>query len=123
MPSNRCADYFRISIEVMKYGTSRLHCILLSLINDLIDKGAVDIHWKEIIFSMVPKQGDLSLPSNLRPIAILPIFYKLFSRMLYNRLLPQLDHCQHIDQCGFRPGVRIEDALGVVETLISKTTE
>ena len=43
--------------------------------------------------------------------------------MLYNRLMPQLDHCQHIDQCGFRPGVRIEDALGIVETLISKTIE
>ena len=123
MPSNPCADLFGISIEMIKYGTSRLHCILLDLINDLIDKGTVDSHWKEIIFSMVPKQGDLTVPSNWRPIAILPIFYKLFSRMVYNRLLPQLDRCQHFDQCGFRPGVRIEDALVVVETLISKTTE
>ena len=73
---NRCADCFNISIEMIKYGTSRLHCILLSLINDLIDKGAVDSNWKEIIFSMVPKQGDLSLPRNWRPIAIFVIFYK-----------------------------------------------
>jgi hypothetical protein len=43
--------------------------------------------------------------------------------MLYNRLLPQLDSHQHFDQCGFRPGVRIEDALLVAETLISKTLE
>ena len=43
--------------------------------------------------------------------------------MLYNPLLPQLVNCQHFDQCGFRPNVRIEDALVVVETLISKTLE
>ena len=43
--------------------------------------------------------------------------------MVYIRLLPQIDRCQHFDQCGVRHGVRIEDALIVVETLISKTLE
>ena len=56
-------------------------------------------------------------------IAILPIFYNIFSRMLYHRLLPQLDSHQNFDQCGFRPGVRIEDALFEAENLISKTLE
>ena len=123
MPSNRCADRFGISNEMIKYSNFRFHCILRSLINSLIDKDTVDNNWKQIILSMIPKQGDLSRPNNWRLIAILFTFYNICSRMLYNRLLHQLDSCQHFDQCGIRPGVRIEDALVVVETLISKTLE
>ena len=123
MPLNKCADSFGVTLEMVKYGGPRLHSVLISLMNSLIDCGAVDDNWKHILFSMVPKHGDLSVPSNWRPIAILPIFYKIFSRMLYHRLLPQLDSQQNFDQCGFRPGVRIEDALFVAETLISKTPE
>ena len=43
--------------------------------------------------------------------------------MLYNRFLLQFDCCHHFDQCGFCPGVRIEDALVVIEILILKTLE
>ena len=123
MPSNRCSDCLGVTIEMVKHGHHRLHQVLLTLLNSCIEHGCIDDHWNYIVFSMIPKQGDLSLPSNWRPIAILPIFYELFSRMLHNRLLPQLDSHQHFDQCGFRPGVRIEDALLVAETLISKTLE
>ena len=123
MPLNKCADADGVTLEMVKYGGPRLHKTFLHLMNSLIDQGAVDDDWKHILFSMVPKQGDLSVPSNWRPIAILPIFYKIFSRMLYHRLLPQLDSHQHFDQYGFRPGVRIEDALLVAESLISKTLE
>ena len=41
----------------------------------------------------------------------------------YNRLLPILDSHQSYDQFGFRPDIRLEDALVVLETLISKTRE
>ena len=40
--------------------------------------------------------------------------------MLYNRLLPQLNKFQSRDQFDFRPGVRLEDALLKVETVISR---
>ena len=43
--------------------------------------------------------------------------------MLYNRLLPVLEKHQSFDQFGFRPQIRLEDALLVVETVISKCNE
>ena len=61
--------------------------------------------------------------SNWRPIAVLPVFYKIFSRMLYRRLEIILDGYQCSDQIGFRCGIRLEDALVVVETLASRTSE
>ena len=89
----------------------------------LFDHRCSNDSWRTSLFCMLPKSGDMSLPENYRPIAILQVFYKIFSRMIYNRLLPILDSHQSHDQFGFRPGIRLEDALVVLETLISKTRE
>ena len=72
---------------------------------------------------MLPKSGDLSEATNWRPIAILNIFYKIFSKIFYNRIRERLDKHQTPDQCGFRSGIRIEDALGIFETIASGNTE
>ena len=66
---------------------------------------------------------DLTLPTNYEPIAILYVFYNMFSRMVYNRLFPMLDRHQNNNQYGFRPSIRLEDALVVVEGMISKCNE
>ena len=46
-----------------------------------------------------------------RPIASIPILYKLFSRLLYNRLEKCLDPQQSMDQAGFRRGMSTIDHL------------
>ena len=43
--------------------------------------------------------------------------------MFYHRLEVILEKCQCTDQAGFRCGIRLEDALVVVETLASRTSE
>ena len=43
--------------------------------------------------------------------------------MVYGRLRETLDEHQSSDQTGFRCGIRLEEALVTVETLISKTNE
>ena len=72
---------------------------------------------------MLPKSGDLKNPSNWRPIAILPILYKIFAKMLYYRLYPILDQYQPDDQFGFRKDKRIEDIFAILENIIGKTDE
>ena len=72
---------------------------------------------------MLPKSGDLGNAGNWRPIAILPILYKIFSRMIYHRLQPTLDRHQSHDQFGFRPACRIDDAVVVLENVIGKSIE
>ena len=69
------------------------------------------------------EEWDLSQPENYRPIAVLSIYYKIFSRILYDRIQSQLDAQQAHEQCGFRPGIRIEDAIITTENLISATSE
>ena len=44
------------------------------------------------------------MPGNYRPISILPILYKLFSRVLDARLKVLLSKTQSVDQAGFKKG-------------------
>ena len=66
---------------------------------------------------MLPKTGDLKQVSNRRPIAILPILYNLFARMVCLRILPICLAKRPRNQFGFTPGVRIEDALMIAESV------
>eukprot|EP00973_Karenia_brevis_P034557 4767639-Karenia_brevis.AAC.1 len=67
--------------------------------------------------------GNLHDPSNWRPIAILPILYKIFSKMLNARLMPVLDQYQPHDQIGFRPHMRIENAFVIMHGLAEIAVE
>ena len=69
---------------------------------------------------MLPKSGNLKEASNWRPIAILPVLYKLFSSLLYQRLQPILEENQSHDQFGFRKMRRIEDAFVILENMVGK---
>eukprot|EP00972_Heterocapsa_arctica_P108847 16026975-Heterocapsa_arctica.AAC.1 len=49
--------------------------------------------------------------------------HKLTSRMIYNRVSEHICNVQPPGQCAFRPHYSIEDALFVVEMMLSKTHE
>ena len=72
---------------------------------------------------MLPKEGDLNELSSCRPIALLHIFYNVFSRLIYNRIYFHLFSYQSFDQVEFTPGIRIEDALLCAEVAIEHHLE
>ena len=72
---------------------------------------------------MLPKNWDLSDASNWRPIAILPILYKLFAKLLHKRLKYILEREQSDEQFGFRPHRRIDDVFTILENVIGKCNE
>ena len=123
MRKRRGADMSNVVVELVKSGTVLLHEKLLEMYNSILSTGAIPQNWLVTIFHMLPKSGDLQNPSNWRPIAILPILYKVFARMLHNRLSSILENEQSDDQFGFCPNRRIEDVFAVLESVISKTIE
>ena len=94
---------------MIKFGTTTLHESILRMFNSMLRNGTIEEAWRTANFVMLSKSGDLSDPSNWRPIAILPILYKLFSRLLYHRLHPILEPQQCDVQFGFRRKRRIDD--------------
>ena len=123
MANLRCEDEHGLVIEMIKMGSLQLQNKILQHFNHCLDEGEFDPDWHETIFKMLPKTGNLCEIANWRPIAILPILYKLFARMVYHRISPTLLAHQSQDQFGFTPGVRIEDALMVAECVIAHSIE
>ena len=58
----------------------------------------------------VAEGGDLSDVNNWRPIAILDVAYKVFAKMLYNRIFPLMNDYQCGEQMGFQPSCGTDDA-------------
>ena len=105
MKTNKGGDNDGLVLEMFKCASSDLHMVLLNVYNDMIATRQFEPKWQHTIFKMLPKGGNSSDVNNWRPIAALQITYKIFSKMLHNRLKSLLDTRQSADQFGFRPGV------------------
>ena len=85
---------------------------LVTLFNDVMEPNAVTPQeWRTTVIKVLFKDGDPKLPSNYRPISIIPILYKLLSRLIMNRIRSTLDSHQCADQVGFRSGYSTDDHL------------
>ena len=112
LKKGKAADNNGIIAEMLTNGGHRLRTTLLHLYNDILKPDApTPSTWQHTTIKVLHKSGDKQLPSNYRPIATIPLLYKLFSRLLYNRLEPTLDKNQSCDQAGFRRGRCTTDHL------------
>eukprot|EP00959_Pyramimonas_sp_CCMP1952_P100666 2105790-Pyramimonas_sp.AAC.1 len=103
---------------MLKAGGQALRSSLLALFNAILQPGAtIPAAWSHTDIKVLFKSGDPRLPENCRPIATIPLLYKLFSRLLYNRLHDVLDANQSADQADFRPGRSTADHLFTLSIL------
>jgi hypothetical protein len=94
--------------------------LIASVFTDILSaESPVPKEWKETRLNVLFKKGEPTLPDNYRPIAMIPILYKVFSKVLCARVQDILIQEQSVDQAGFRPGFGCEDHLFAV-TLISE---
>ena len=121
---NRCADRNGIRAEMLKEGGKHLLEKLLELYNAILT-GDMEppASWKHSVISVIHKSGDTMQPKNYRPISIIPMLYKLFSKLMYKRLYPILDAAQCRDQAGFRNGYSTVDHMFVFSMLQQKSEE
>ena len=123
MKARKSPDKHGIVMEMIKYGSDNLKRQILSFFNEFLHHDFIEQSWLHTLFTMIPKTGDLSVVQNWRPIAILDIFYKVFSRLLYERLYPILNQAQCSDQHAYRKSYSVEDPLYVFECLTSRCNE
>ncbi|KAE9414893.1 hypothetical protein Angca_008508, partial [Angiostrongylus cantonensis] len=66
---------------------------------------------------------DLHDIGNYRPIILLSVFYKLFTRVILNRINRTLDEEQPSEQTGFRKGFSTVDHIHTLTRLIEVSRE
>ena len=75
--------------------------------------------WRKAKIISIPKPGkDNKLPKNYRPISLLSVSYKLFERIILQRILPKIESHLTIDQAGFRSGRSAGEQVLALTTFI-----
>ncbi|XP_035714869.1 uncharacterized protein LOC118438528 [Folsomia candida] len=86
----------------------------------IMKKEEVPLEWTESVTCMIFKEGDESNPANYRPISLLNTMLKLFTQVLYGRLVIWAEKNKLIPECqgGFRSGRSCEDQILCLQTAI-----
>ncbi|XP_060543089.1 transmembrane protein 168 isoform X2 [Pantherophis guttatus] len=72
--------------------------------------GKIPPSWKTAYISLIPKeQAGPKKPENYRPISLLNNDYKIYAKVLANRLMPVIKEVIHDDQAGFIEGRYMKD--------------
>ncbi|XP_056641545.1 craniofacial development protein 2-like [Diorhabda sublineata] len=123
LKNGKAAGDDNIIPEMLKEGGSLLIRELKSLFNTCLTEGRIPQDWNTAIVILIYKKGDPSNLENYRPISLLSQIYKLFMRIIANRLEFKLDAYQPYEQAGFRKGMSTIEHLHTVRTLNEKVTE
>ncbi|KAK6743191.1 hypothetical protein RB195_010447 [Necator americanus] len=79
--------------------------------------------WKTSKTVLLYEKGDPHDIGNYRPICLLSVIYKLFTRAILNRIEKVLDEGQPCEQAGFRKGFSTIDHIHTVSKLIEVSRE
>ncbi|XP_062101909.1 uncharacterized protein LOC133809260 [Humulus lupulus] len=84
---------------------------VLSVVQGFFERGVFDDHLMETNIVLIPKKSQPESMSDLRPIALCNIIYKIVSKVLANRLKIVLHHVISESQSAFIPGRLITDNI------------
>jgi hypothetical protein len=69
---------------------------------------------------LIPKQGDLGMLKNWRPISLLSGLYKIISRVIAKRLQKYMDKLTMVSQCGFSSSKQCQEvSINIVNSVHS----
>ena len=83
----------------------------------LISSGTLPHSFRRAVITLIPKKGDLADIANWRPVSLLNNDYKIFAKVLANRLklsIGQIPQIIHEDQSYCVPGRTIYDNLNLI---------
>ncbi|VDP30211.1 unnamed protein product [Heligmosomoides polygyrus] len=92
----------RIRPEHLKNLPPTLINTLARLFTRYLSECKVPSQWKTSKTVLLYKKGDVHVIGNYRPIGLLSVIYKLFTRVILNRISKTLDEGQPCKQAGFR---------------------
>ena len=112
-----------ITLELIMEGGEIILQHLRTLFTQCLKLGRVPKSWKHGQIISIHKKGDKEDIRNYRPISLLSTTYKIFTKVLCNRMKIPLDENQPREQAGFRRNYSTTDHSHTINQLVEKTTE
>lgn len=123
MPKGRAPGPDNITADLLKAGGTNFHRALARLFSTHLEGTPIPDSWREARLVLLPKKGPREKLSNWRPIALLSLLYKTYSKVLLNRLKRTLEDEQPREQAGFRSGYCCADHLQTVSQVVERARE
>ncbi|XP_029639147.1 uncharacterized protein LOC115214163 [Octopus sinensis] len=123
MKNERLQERRFITSEVLKSGREQLWKILAERFTHYLDEGRIPLQWKESNTILLYKKGDREDLKNYRPICLLSHVYKLFTKIILNRLSRRLDEQQPREQAGFQKNYSTMDHIFALTQLLERANE
>jgi len=97
-----------ITTEMIQHFGPKTMSWVLNLFNNCADTCRIPNGWRKargVVALLKPGKGkDPNAAKSYRPISLLCILYKLYERMIMDRMSPTVEEKLNPDQAGFRPG-------------------
>lgn len=110
-----------ITLEYLKAGGEIIINVLYSLFNECLREGRVPDSWLVSKLVLLKKKGNLKDLKNYRPLSLLQIMYKVFSKVIINRIDKIIELQLNNNQAGFRTGFSTLDHIHVLNMIIGKS--
>ena len=123
MKDNKAPGNDDLSSDIFKISGNEINKQLVKLYNHILSEKKIPVKWKEAKIILLHKKGDKADIKNYRPISLLSHAYKIFTRIIQNRIKRILDENQPREQAGFREGFLTTDHLHALNQLIEKANE
>ena len=122
---NKASDIFGISTKFVKLGGTTLARIISILFNKSINQGVFPDELKYAKVIPIHKSDSIFEVSNYRPISLLPIFSKIFEKLMYARLITfvKRNNILYNKQFGFQKNMSTELAVNALIENIVQTYE
>lgn len=91
---------------------------VLEVFKSSCEDGLLPLSCRRAILTLLPKKGDNGLLKNWRPVSLLCLDYKIFTRTLSIRLKTVLSNIIHLDQTYTVPGRHIFDNIHVCRDIV-----
>lgn len=112
-----------INGELIKYGGAALERRFLHLLNECWKNCIIPDSWKVAEVISLFKKGKRSNCKNYRGISLLNVGYKIYSKIINNRMKVITEAIILEEQSGFRPGRSCTDNVFTIKRIIEKRRE
>jgi hypothetical protein len=123
LKNNKAAGADSTAAELLKNGGPNLVDALHAVIRQAWTSEILPRSWTEGVLCPVYKKGDKLDCKNYRGICLLNVTYKVFAKILYDRLLPHANAAVQHYQAGVQSGKSTIDQLFALRQILEKCNE